>query len=131
MAFSERAGGLPGIHPKLERMAEELELTDEQQEQIKQVYRQSRPRFLKLRDAMEDNRKALRKLDPEDARYRQQVARLAREQGVLVEKMIKARSHVRAKIHAILTPEQREKARDLRKRHRHERPGSFHPPFGD
>jgi Spy/CpxP family protein refolding chaperone len=130
MAFPERMGNPPEMHQKLERMAEELNLTDEQKEQLKHVYRQSRSRLQKLRDAMQDNREALRKLDPEDAHYHQQVARLARKQGALVEKMIKARSHVRAEIYAILTPEQREKARNLRKHHRHERPGRLHPPFG-
>lgn len=66
---------------------------------------------------MQDNREALHRLSPADDDYAAKVARLARKQGELVEKMIRVLSRVRAEVYAILTPEQREKAKQIRRRH--------------
>ena len=102
----------------LERMANELNLTDVQRQQMKQLHRDARGEKLAIRDAMQDNREAMRKLDPSAKEYSQQVERLAAEKGDLVERMTIHRSNVRAQMHAVLTPEQRELAKDMRKQHR-------------
>jgi len=122
MAFPGDHGPRPGMHQKFERMAEALELTDEQRRQFKQIHRKARPKLQEIGDAMQDNREALHRLSPADEDYAGQVERLAREQGKLVARMIRVRSRVRAEVYAILTPEQREKAKELR-RHRAARPG--------
>ena len=109
-------------HPQAAgRMAQALNLSDEQREQMKQIHRATRDAMMRLRDAMEDNREAFRKLDPASAGYMKRARRLAAERGKLVEKMTVLHARERAKIAAVLTPEQRERMRELRKRHRHYR----------
>ena len=99
----------------IQRMADELNLSDTQRQQFKQIHRAARGEKLAIRDAMQDNREALHKLDPSASDYSSQVERLAEEKGDLVKRMIIQRSQVRAQMHAILTPEQRELAKDMKK----------------
>lgn len=99
--------------PHMDRMAQALNLTDEQQEKMAQVRDKARPEFRKLGRQMRDNRKALFGLDPTAKDYNSKLADLARQQGKLIEQMIVLRGHVRAETDAILTPEQREQAKKL------------------
>ena len=69
------------------------------------------------KDAMQDNREALRKLDPKSPEFATQVAELARQQGDLVTQKIIQRSQLKAKVFAILTPEQREMAKNMKRNH--------------
>jgi Spy/CpxP family protein refolding chaperone len=113
-AFSGDHGGK---QHRYERMADRLDMNDEQRQQLKQIHRQVRPQMLELKDAMQDNSEALRKLDPKSAEFDKQVAELARQQGELVTQKIIQRSQVRAKVFAILTPEQREMATKMKRHH--------------
>ncbi|MDQ7011774.1 MAG: Spy/CpxP family protein refolding chaperone [Mariprofundaceae bacterium] len=122
MAFADDYRGRPGMHEKFDRMADVLELTDEQRQQFRRIHRQARPKLQEIGEAMQDNREALHRLSPADDDYAAKVARLARKQGELVEKMIRVRSRVRAEVYAILTPDQREKAKQMR--HHASRPDS-------
>jgi len=138
-ALAEEGQGHGRRGPAMHRMAEALHLSDEQREQLKRIYRAARGETMKLRDAMRDNRRALRGLDPASPDYLARVKRLAAEKARLVERMELHRAGVRAKVAAILTPEQRRRLKEWRK-HRHPRrmrrrgfaPGAEHdgpPPF--
>jgi len=98
-----------------EQMAAALNLTDAQQQQLKQLRRDARPEMMRLHDAMEDNRDAMHKLDPSAKDYQQQANRLASEKGKLVEQIGKHRAAQHAAKFAIYTPEQQAKATELRK----------------
>ena len=113
-AFTGEHGGK---HQRFERMADKLDLNDEQRQQCKQIHRQARPQMLELKDAMQDNREALHKLNPESPQFAKQVAELARQQGELVTQKIIQHSQVQASLFAILTPEQREMAKNMKRHH--------------
>lgn len=96
-----------------ERMAEALNLSDAQKQQIEAIRSEAKPGMKSLGDAMRANREALRKLNPDDAKYMSEVERLAAEKGSLVQQMVIAHAKMRASIHQVLTPEQRVKAQEL------------------
>jgi len=94
---------------RAERMAEKLNLSDTQRDQFKQIHEQGRGEGQAIHEAMQKNRDAMHKLDPSAKDYAKQVAKLANEQAELVKQMVVHKSEVRAEVHAMLTPEQREK----------------------
>jgi len=122
MAYASPHGG--GMQ-KMERMADELNLTDQQRQQFKQIHRDNRGAGMAIHDAMQDNRDVMRKLDPGAKNYSKQVAKLADEKADLVKQMTIHRAEVRAQIHAILTPEQQKKASELKKNFRKGGKGKF------
>jgi Spy/CpxP family protein refolding chaperone len=73
--------------------------------------------MLELEETMQDNCEALRKLNPKSSWFDKRVSELARQQGELVTQKIIQRNQVRAKVFAILTPEQREKAKKMKRNH--------------
>jgi len=113
-AFQGQSGGK---QQRYERMADKLDMNDEQRQQLKQIHRQARPQMLELKDAMQDNREALRKLDPKSSQFSTQVAELAKQQGELVTQKIIQRNQMRASVFAILTAEQREAAKKMKRNH--------------
>lgn len=125
LGMAATAGAFPGEfggkQQRYERMADKLDLNDEQRQQLKQIHRKARPQKLELKDAMQDNREALRKLDPESSQFDTQVAELARQQGELVTQKIIQHNQVRASVFAILTAEQREMAKKMKRNHSGER----------
>lgn len=104
-------------HHGMQHMAQQLNLSDKQKDQFKQLHRKSRDRMQTIRDAMKDNREALMKLDPQDRDYMSKVDKLATEKGRLVERSVKQFAKMRADFYAILTPEQRSKLAEMRKQH--------------
>ncbi len=110
---------------RMEMIADKLDLNKKQRQQIKEIHRQSRTEMLELRDAMHDNREAMRELDPAENGFLNRADALAEDQGRLVTKQIKLRNHVRAKVASVLTPEQQEQAQSMQKKHRHERGGNW------
>ncbi len=113
--------GHGGHHQRFSHMIDNLDLNDQQQQQFKQIHRQVRPQMLELKDAMQDNREALRKLDPTSDQFDKQVAELARQQGELVTQKIIRHNEVRASVFTILTPEQRQIAKKMKRNHSKER----------
>lgn len=121
-------GGAPDearMQQRMERMADSLGLTADQRQQVQQIHAQARPQFEEIGKRMQANRRAMHDLDPSAADYDAQVAKLAHEKGQLVEQMVIQRSHVRAQLHAVLTPEQQAKAKQLWQQ-RHQRKGDWH-----
>jgi len=98
----------------VERMQSELQLSDEQTRQIRAIFKTSREESKKQRSEHRELRKSLMQLDPSSPDYMQQADQLARRQAEAVANKIRMRARTRQQIHAILTPEQREKARELR-----------------
>jgi len=120
LAFPGNRGGCEGGHSErhMQRLAQQLNLTDEQQQKIRAIHEQDRDDFRKIGQQMRDNRKALYRLDTSDAGYEARVKKLARGQGELVERMIVLHSRERAEVRALLTPEQRETAQKLKQQRR-------------
>ncbi|OIO70291.1 MAG: hypothetical protein AUJ58_03430 [Zetaproteobacteria bacterium CG1_02_55_237] len=107
--------GAQGMQQGMQRMTTDLNLSAEQQEQVKKIHNDSRETMKAMRDAMLANRDAMQKLDPAAKDYTARADKLAEEKGTLVEAMMKENARVRAEMSAVLTPEQRAKAAQLRK----------------
>lgn len=98
-------------HKKLDHIAQELELTTEQKEQFKAIHQQ-----------IDQTRKSggghkvmheLMALDPSASEYTEEVEKIATQKAENTRLRIMEMAQIRAQIHEILTPEQREKAKIL------------------
>jgi Spy/CpxP family protein refolding chaperone len=94
---------------RIERMADALDLTKEQRDKVRAIVDKSRPQTRELHDKLADNRNQLRALMQQGNAKEADVRKLADAQGKLKADMIVQRTKVRSEIHAVLTPEQREK----------------------
>jgi len=94
---------------RIDRMAAMLDLTKEQRDKVRAIVDKSTPKTRELRDKIADNRAQLRTLVQQDKAKDADVRKLADERGKLVAEMIVQRTKVKNEIHAVLTPEQREK----------------------
>lgn len=105
------AGALAGgTHPRmLERMAGELQLTDDQKQKLKGVFESARPEMDQVRDLARQNAEKLRGVKPGDANYDAVVAEVARSAGDLASRAVTNGAQLRRQVWAVLTPEQRQK----------------------
>jgi Spy/CpxP family protein refolding chaperone len=94
---------------RIERMADMLDLSKEQRDQVRAIVDKSRPQARELRDKLADNRKQLHALVQQGNAKEADVRKLADAQGKLTADLIVQHTKVRSEIQALLTPEQREK----------------------
>lgn len=101
-------------HGKHERMLErKLDLSDEQKASIQQIREEYRDRMKSQMGDRGHRHGAFMDLDPQDPNYQEQVQALARERAEAVEQKILLSAEKHAKIHAVLTEEQREELKAL------------------
>ena len=113
MAFMGEEGPLPPEGGGLQRIAKELQLTPQQQQQIKDIYVRNRPQGEPLRKQFMEERRALRTLiqadNVDETAIRAQVSKLAAvEADIAVH-----RAQIAKEIRAVLTPDQIARAREL------------------
>lgn len=114
------------------RLAEVLELTPEQQEQIKSIRAAEEEKVAPLREQLREGRKQLRTAIESQPFNEAAVRTLAKSQAAIRTELIVSRARVQSQIHALLTPEQRtlaEKLRPLMKQRRGPR-GQHHRAAG-
>jgi Spy/CpxP family protein refolding chaperone len=92
-----------------ERMMEELDLTPQQRGKITEHRATYQPEMRKLRQELQQARRALRDINPGDAKYSAKVAETAKRVGELSAKMVTQSGELRSKIWSVLTPEQQKK----------------------
>lgn len=97
-----------------ERMFQRLNLSTEQQAQVKQIVDENRTALQQQRDALRDNRKALRELATSTAYDPQRVRTLADSQAKLQADMMVARTETFHRVYQVLTPEQQAEFAKLR-----------------
>jgi Spy/CpxP family protein refolding chaperone len=111
-AFMGEDGPAP-VGGGIKRITKELQMTPQQQQQLKDIFARNRPQGEPLRKQFMDERRALRSLIQTDTidepAIRAQVARLAAVEA----DMAVHHAHVSKEIRAILTPEQIAKAKEL------------------
>lgn len=101
-------------HGKHERMLErKLDLSDEQKASIQQIRDEYRDQMKSQMGDRGYRHGAFMDLDPQDPNYQEQVQALARERAEAVEQKILLNAEKHAKIHAVLTEEQREELKAL------------------
>lgn len=104
--FGHGSDGMMGGR-MLDRMAEKLDLTAEQQSQAEDIMVGNFKEMRENKRAIKDLRTELHKLDPTAADYKQKSEQLAADIAAATEKMVLMRSEQRQAFNEILTDEQR------------------------
>jgi Spy/CpxP family protein refolding chaperone len=108
-----------GMNPRmLERMADELGLSDAQRQKIRGYLEAARPAMQQLRERGRKSAERLRSTRPGDKGYDAVVAETARDAGEIASQMVRDASKLRAQVWAEFTPEQRSKAEAMQARMR-------------
>ncbi len=108
---------------RLEAVAAEIGLSEEQRDAIHAVVDGARPQLRDLARELRGNRDALRDASAPDSYDSAAVASLAATQGDLIERGIVLGAQVRHDVLSVLTPEQREQLEALRAERRGWGPG--------
>lgn len=87
-------------------------LSDEQRDQLKEIFREQRDTMRDKMDAMRDNRRDLRDA-MQDGADKEKLRELAQKQGEQVTEMILLRAQMRDKVNAVLTEEQRDELKNM------------------
>ncbi|HJT89494.1 MAG TPA: Spy/CpxP family protein refolding chaperone [Bryobacteraceae bacterium] len=94
---------------RMQRVAQQLNLTDAQKTQAKEIFQQARENARPLRQELKENREALRAA-VKAGKSEADLQKLSANQGQLLGQMVTIRSEAAAQFYKILTPEQRAKA---------------------
>lgn len=92
------------------RMARKLDLTETQQEQVKAILESERERVAPLRKQLAETREKIRQATLAEPFDEAAVRALAASQNEARVELAVSRAKARSRIHALLTPEQRERA---------------------
>lgn len=99
---------------RLHAMVKKLDLSEAQETQVKELFKDRRDEMRDQRDQMKEMYTAMRDLDVNAADYDQQVANLVATAQENTAKMITMRAEQKKELFAILTPEQQEKFMEMR-----------------
>jgi len=115
-ACSDREGGWKGHGFRGHRLVKALDLSNEQTEQVKAIFRKHRDEIAPLRKEMVSERRELRNLilsdKPDETVIREQAKKIAATSGDLAVRRAKVFQEVRT----VLTPEQIQKFRALQEK---------------
>lgn len=106
---------------RLEYMIKQLGLSNDQADKVRNIRDAYMPDKKELRNKMRETRKQLREVMHADAIDQDQVETLAKAMGDLKTQKILLRAKMRNEIHQVLTSEQREKMKAMKKEHRGEK----------
>lgn len=108
-------------HGHFDRLFKKLGLTDAQRAQVKQVVSEERANMKPLVQSLREARKELRELTKNGAFDEQKVRASASKQADTMVNLIVAKERMKSRIYALLTPEQRAKAEQLKETWKHNR----------
>jgi Spy/CpxP family protein refolding chaperone len=103
-----RGGYGPGRH--FDRIADDLDLTAEQQKQARAILDAEREKSEALRRQMRDGREKMREIAWKSPIDEAAIRKLTAEQAKTKTDLIVSKAQARDKVYALLTPEQKEKA---------------------
>lgn len=124
----ERHFGAPPF--ALEKIAGELGLSDEQRAQIKQIIETEKTKIQSLMETARTTHDQLKDLGTNGVFNEEQVNRLASQQAETTRRLIVEKERTKAAVFAVLTPEQRTKAAELKNKFEEKRRGGFGKRFG-
>ncbi len=119
-AYAKRHGGNgPFDHngkgmSQIEQLKQVLDLTPQQEADIKGVFTESREKMAPLREDQQANRRAIRDLSDAESLDESRLRELVRKQADLQAEMMVERHATRSRVNQILTPEQQAKRDDFR-----------------
>ena len=118
-------------HRGFERMAEKLNLTDAQKEQVKQISEASRAKVKPLKESIRANRRQLKSLTENESFDEAQVQTIANQQGAIAAQIIVEKERAKWEIFQILTVEQRAQAKLLKEQMKERSKGRFNKSGGE
>ena len=98
------------------RVAEKLNLSDEQKTQIETILEESKTRVKPLMETMRESRRLSENLDTDGTFNEEQVNQIAASQSEAAKQMFIEREKTKAQVFAVLTPEQRAEAVKMKAR---------------
>jgi len=114
-AFAQKGDGGGKRHGRgFGRMAEKLNLTDAQKEQVKQIMEASRAKIKPLKETMRASRQKMKELTAGGQFDEAQIQAVASEQGAISAQMIVEKQRTKAQIFQILTDEQKAQAAQMK-----------------
>ncbi len=108
-----RHGGF-GAGGGLMRMAEKLNLSDEQKTQVKTILEESKTRIKPLTESLRENHKQAESLGIDGIFNEEKVQQIAGNQAETTKQLIIEKEKTKAQIFAVLTPEQRTEAAKMK-----------------
>lgn len=103
--------GVPGAIS--DRMADRLGLDESQAQSVTNVMEAARPEFEALRERGHTLKQSIREFDPANPDYGVMLQNASAESGQVAAELVLLTGRVRADIHRILTPEQRQSLADM------------------
>ena len=104
-----------------DKWLKKLDLSEEQRQQVKAISDELKPQLKEKKAELKDVSKQIRKLAMSDNYDEGQVNDLADRKGDIVAELTKLKAAKKARIYALLTPEQKEKLADLREKKKDKR----------
>jgi Spy/CpxP family protein refolding chaperone len=114
----------------LEKIADELGLSTEQRAQIKQIMEAEKAKIQPLTETARQTHEQLKDLGTDGVFNEEQVTQLASRQAETTRRLIVEKERTKASIFAVLTPEQRTKAAELKNKFEEKMRGGFGKRFG-
>lgn len=112
--FGHHSKGFANHHEQmLDHVSEKLKLTDGQKTQAKQILADSKPRFQPLHDRLKETHKESMELGANGVFDERKSQELAARQAEIVKQLLVEKERTKAAIFAVLTPEQREQAKQM------------------
>lgn len=106
----DRGKGRGGMAARMQRMADELDLSPAQRKQVRDIYETARPQMDAARSQMRIERQRLRDVSPGTRDHAATVAAASKRIGELTTQTTQQRGELQRKVWQVLTPEQRTKA---------------------
>jgi protein CpxP len=107
------------------RIAEKLNLSDEQKTQVKTILEDSKTRVKPLMEALRETRRQAENLGTDGTFNEEQVNQIANAQAETSKQLFIEREKTKARIFAILTPEQRVEAAKMKEQFKERFKGGF------
>ena len=126
----ERMNGMNFGGRGFERIAEKLNLTDEQKTQVKTILEDSKTRVKPLMESMREIRKQAENLGTDGVFNEEQVNQIANSQSETMKQLFIEKEKAKAQIFAVLTPEQRAEAAKMKDMFKERFKGGFKKRFG-
>lgn len=104
----------PWRHLFRDRIARELNITPEQKAQIEQIIKSEKPNIRPLVQQLAQYHKQLKTLGQDGNFNEAQVRAIAQQQGQTMAELIVVKERIQSRIFGVLTPEQRQKAAQMR-----------------
>jgi periplasmic protein CpxP/Spy len=113
------------------RMAEKLNLSDEQKTQVKTILEDSKTRVKPLMESLRENHKQTENLGTDGNFNEAQVNQIATTQAETSKQLFIEKEKTKAQIFAVLTPEQRVEAAKMKEQMKERFKGRFEKRFGN